>query len=79
MNARHSTWLGLSLAVLVAVPAWADVNDVWLTTKVKTALLTTRGVSVRGATVVTVDGAVTLRGKVSTDAEREEATLAVRP
>jgi osmotically-inducible protein OsmY len=78
MNARHSTWLGLSLAVLVAVSAWADDNDVWLTTKVKTALLTTSGVSVRGATVATADGAVTLHGKVTTDAEKEEATLAVR-
>jgi len=70
--------LGLALAVLVAVPAWADVNDVWLTTKVKTALLTASGVSVRGVTVATVDGAVTLHGKVRTDAEKEEATLAVR-
>lgn len=78
MNARHSTWLGLSLAALVAVPAWAEDNDVWLTTKVKTALLTTSGVSVRGATVATADGAVTLRGKVRTDAEKENATLAVR-
>ena len=78
MNARHSTWLGLSLAVLVAVPAWADDNDVWLTTKIKTALLTTSGVCVRGATVATVDGSVTLHGKVRTDAEKEEATLAVR-
>jgi osmotically-inducible protein OsmY len=78
MNATHSTWLGLSLAALVAVPAWAGVNDVWLTTKVKTALLTTSGVSVRGASVTAVDGAVTLHGKVRTDAEKEEATLAVR-
>jgi len=70
--------LGLVLAALVAVPAWADVNDVWLTTKVKTALLTTSGVRVRGVTVATVDGAVTLHGKVRTDAEKEEATLAVR-
>ena len=74
MNPR----LCLALAVLVAVPAWADVHDVWLTTKVRTALLTTSGVSVRGVAVATVDGAVTLHGKVRTEAEKEEATLAVR-
>lgn len=74
MNARH----GLALAALVAVPAWADVNDVWLTTKAKTVLLTTDGVSVAGVNVDTVDGAVTLHGKVKTDAEKEKAALAVR-
>jgi len=74
MNVRHC----LALVALLAVPAWADVNDVWLTTKAKTALLTTGGVSVRGATIATVDGAVTLHGKVRTDAEKERATLAVR-
>jgi hyperosmotically inducible periplasmic protein len=62
----------------VAPPALADVNDVWLTTKAKIALLTTDGVSVTGVNVDTVDGAVTLHGKVKTDAEKEKATLAVR-
>ena len=78
MNATKSTWLGLALAALVAVPAWGDVNDVWLTTKARIALLTTDGVSVTGVNVDTVDGAVTLHGKVNTDAEKEKATLAVR-
>jgi hyperosmotically inducible protein len=74
MKARHC----LALAALVAVPAWADVNDVWLTTKAKTVLLTTDGVNVAGANVDTVDGAVTLHGKVKTDAEKQRAALAVR-
>jgi len=74
MKARHC----LALAALVAVPAWADVNDVWLTTKAKTVLLTTDGVSVTGVNVDTVDGAVTLHGRVKTDAEKQRAALAVR-
>jgi hyperosmotically inducible protein len=74
MRARHC----LALAALVAVPAWADVNDVWLTTKAKTVLLTTDGVNVTGVNVDTVDGAVTLHGRVKTDAEKQRAALAVR-
>jgi hyperosmotically inducible protein len=78
MNARRPTWLGLALAAFVVVPATAGDNDVWLTTKVKTALLTTAGVSVAGVHVGTVDGAVTLHGKVTTEADKEKAVLAVR-
>lgn len=78
MNVRTSTWFGLALAALVAGPALADSNDVWLTTKAKIALLTTDGVSITGVNVDTVDGAVTLHGKVKTEAEKEKATLAVR-
>ena len=74
MKARHC----LAMAALVAAPAWADVNDVWLTTKAKTVLLTTDGVNVTGVNVDTVDGAVTLHGRVKTDAEKQRAALAVR-
>lgn len=77
MNVRKSTWLGLAVAALVAAPALADTNDVWLTTKAKIALLTTDGVSIRGVNVDSVDGAVTLHGKVKTDAEKQKAALAV--
>ena len=35
MNVRRLTWFRLALAALVTVPALADVNDVWLTTKAK--------------------------------------------
>jgi hyperosmotically inducible periplasmic protein len=73
----RQTWLGLALAAFVAVPAWADTTDVWLTTRAKIALLTTDGISVTGVNVDTVDGAVTLHGKVKTQVEKEKATLAV--
>ena len=78
MRVSNWTWLGLALAALVAVPAFADVSDVWLTSKAKIALLAADGVSVTAVHVDTVDGAVTLHGKVKTDAEKEKATLAVR-
>lgn len=66
MKSIKATWLVLALAALVAVPAVADSNDVWLTTKAKIALLTTDGVSATGVNVDTVNGAVTLHGKVRT-------------
>jgi osmotically-inducible protein OsmY len=78
MNVGKSTWLAVVLTTLVAAPAFADTNDVWLTSKAKIALLTTDGVSVTGVNVDTADGAVTLHGKVKTDAEKEKAALAVR-
>jgi hyperosmotically inducible periplasmic protein len=78
MNARKSMWLGLALTGLVGVTAMADTNDVWLTTKAKITLLTTDGVSVRDVNVDTVDGAVTLHGKVKTEAEKDKAAIAVR-
>ena len=78
MRVTRSTWLGLALWTLAAVPAAADAPDVWLRTKVEMALLTAEGVSVMGVNIDTVDGAVTLRGKVKTAAEKEKATLAVR-
>jgi osmotically-inducible protein OsmY len=78
MNVRKSFWLGLALVALVAVPALADAPDMWLTTKAKIALLTTDGIAVTGVNVDTVDGNVTLHGKVKTQAEKEKATLAVQ-
>ena len=78
MKSIKTLWLGLALAGLVSANAAADVNDAWLTTKAKISLLTTEGVSVIGVNVDTVNGAVTLHGKVKTQAEKEKATLAVR-
>lgn len=75
----------LALATLVAlllvgnvVPAQAGVSDSWITTKAKIALLTTDGFSVNGANVDTVDGHVTLHGKVSNAADRARAEQTVR-
>jgi osmotically-inducible protein OsmY len=77
MTTRKSILLALSLAALVALPAAADTSDTWLTTKSKITLLTTEGVSVTGVNVDTVNGAVTLHGKVKTQAEKDKAAVAV--
>lgn len=61
-----------------AVAARADVNDAWITTKAKIALLTTDGFSVNGANVDTINGNVTMHGKVGTKADRAKAEATVR-
>jgi hyperosmotically inducible protein len=72
--------LGLSAAValLGAKASVADSNDGWITTKAKLTLLTTEGVSGSKVNVDTVDGKVTLHGKVPTAAEKAKAESAVR-
>lgn len=67
----------LVLGVLAAGTAWAGPPDAWLTTKAKIALLTADGVSVTAVNVDTVDGKVTLHGKVKTDGEKTRAASAV--
>jgi osmotically-inducible protein OsmY len=74
----HGTWLGAALALLGAPAAWAGPSDAWLTTKAKLALLTADGVSVTAVNVDTVDGNVTLHGKVKTEAEKQKAESAIR-
>jgi len=61
-----------------AVAARADVKDAWITTKAKIALLTTDGFSVNGANVDTINGNVTIHGKVATTADRTKAEQTVR-
>jgi osmotically-inducible protein OsmY len=61
-----------------AVAARAGVNDSWITTKAKIALLTTDGFSVNGANVDTIHGNVTIHGKVGTTADRTRAEQTVR-
>lgn len=61
-----------------AVAALAGVNDSWITTKAKIALLTSDGFSVNGANVDTNDGNVTLHGKVATADDRARAEQTVR-
>ncbi|MEO8358531.1 MAG: BON domain-containing protein [Vicinamibacteria bacterium] len=78
MKALGTISLGLAMAGLLSMSATADTGDVWLTTKCKIALLTTEGLSVRGVNVDTIDGAVTLHGKVKTEAEKEKAGQTVR-
>ena len=56
-----------------ASDAAAAQPDAWITSKAKVALLTSDVSSATGINVDTVDGRVTLHGKVRTEAERKEA------
>jgi hyperosmotically inducible periplasmic protein len=67
-----------SMVVAGAGAASADVKDSWITTKAKIALLTTDGFSVNSANVDTVNGNVTIHGKVETAADRTKAEDTVR-
>src|SRR5437868_7543915 len=73
---RKITFAALAMAALslVSTPgAFAAQPDAWITSKAKVALLTTEGVSVTAVNVDTVDGRVTLHGKVASDAEKKKA------
>lgn len=72
MEARSRfAWLlaGL-LAVMVPEEGFAAVDDAWITAKTKMALLTTDGAPATDVNVDTIDGRVTLHGKVSTEQEK---------
>jgi osmotically-inducible protein OsmY len=64
--------------VLTTAVAKADVKDSWITTKAKIALLTNDGYSVSGANIDTVNGNVTIHGKVATEADKTKAEQTVR-
>ena len=79
MKAIKSISLALALVALVGIRAGAaDANDAWLTTKAKIVLLTTEGLSARSVNVDTVNGVITLHGKVATQAEKDKAATLVR-
>lgn len=61
----------------LGTPAIAAQPDAWITTKAKIALLTNEGIQATSANVDTVDGRVTLHGKVRTDAEKKQANEVV--
>jgi hyperosmotically inducible periplasmic protein len=67
-----------TIVVAGAVAARADIKDSWITTKAKIALLTTDGFSVNGANVDTINGNVTIHGKVATTEDRTRAEQTVR-
>jgi len=69
---------GAVVLVLGGVPAQAASSDAWITAKAKMALLTTEGVSGTAVNVDTVNGLITLHGKVPSDAERRKAESSVR-
>jgi osmotically-inducible protein OsmY len=71
--------MAAALAVVVTGSvAKADTKDAWITTKSKIALLTSDGFSVSGANVDTVNGNVTLHGKVATAADKTKAEETVK-
>jgi len=67
-----------TIVVAGAVAASADVSDSWITTKAKITLLTMDGFSVNGANIDTVNGNVTMHGKVATTEDRAKAEQTVR-
>ena len=77
-SAAKSALAAVVLTVLLPLSLAAEAKDAWLTTKAKIALLTTDGVKVTSVNVDTVDGTVTLHGKVRTEAEKQKASQAVR-
>jgi osmotically-inducible protein OsmY len=82
MKTTERTWRGpgalLALALALATPAFGAHPDAWITTKAKLALLTTDGVSATDVNVDTIDGKVTLHGKVTSAAEKAAAETSVR-
>jgi hyperosmotically inducible protein len=77
-----------AVRILVASPlliglaaGWAyaaDAPDAWLTMKTQIALMTTEGVSTWDLNVDTVQGVVTLHGKVPTEGEKVKAEATAR-
>jgi len=67
-----------TIVVAGALAASADVNDAWITTKAKIVLLTMDGFSVNGANIDTINGNVTMHGKVATTEDRTKAEQTVR-
>jgi len=65
------------LCLASAAPAWA-ATDAWITTKAKMAVITDQGPSGLGINVDTVNGRVTLHGKVATAEEKAQAEAAVK-
>jgi len=66
------------LAMTFSSVAFADKPDSWITTKTKLDLWTTSGVDSTEIDVDTIDGNVTLHGKVETAAAREKAEAEAR-
>lgn len=54
------------------------VDDGWITTKVKTEMIASKGVPARDITVETVNGVVSLRGTVTNQAEVDQAVAVAR-
>ena len=75
---RRAALAGLLGLLLTQAPASAAQSDAWITTKAKMSLFTTDDVSATAINVDTLDGVVTLHGKVATKAEKAKAEDAVK-
>jgi hyperosmotically inducible periplasmic protein len=70
--------IGVALGFLAATAAVAATSDPWITTKAKLSLLTSKDVHATSVNVDTVDGKVTLHGKVETTEEKTKAEDVVK-
>lgn len=77
MKAIKYVTLALALVAPMGVRAAAEVNDPWVTMKARIILLSTDGLTSRAIKVDSVNGIVTLHGKVPTASEKDKAALAV--
>jgi hypothetical protein len=75
---RRGVLAATALTLLVAVGAYAAMSDPWITTKAKIALFTAEGIHGSEINVDTVNGQVTLHGKVESAAEKTKAETVVR-
>jgi osmotically-inducible protein OsmY len=70
---RIAVAAALILIVAAGVARAAETSDAWVTIKTKISLMTTEGLSTKDLNVDTVNGVVTLHGKVATEAEKAKA------
>ncbi|HEY6362395.1 MAG TPA: BON domain-containing protein [Vicinamibacterales bacterium] len=84
---KLSNWKTMVLAALIAVPLAAGgcgktvgetIDDTTITTRVKTAMLNDPAVGGLRIDVDTFKGAVTLSGRVKSEAERQQAIALAR-
>ena len=74
MRSVISAVVGITLGLVLTTGALAaDRPDSWVTAKTKLALMTTEGVDTWDLNVDTVNGVVTLHGKVASDAAKQKA------
>ena len=77
---KKITMAAMALAAVTTMgtsAAFAAPTDPWITSKAKIALLTTDNVSATAVNVDTVDGRITLHGKVRSEAEKKTVGDAV--
>lgn len=78
MKKMNVALLTVVLSASAAGIASAQVKDAWVTAKTKIVLMTTDGLRTSSLNVDTVNGVVTLHGKVPTDTQREQAADAAK-